>query len=362
MKKSDALSPAIEKILRLARWAPSGDNAQPWSFDLVDDNHIILKVTHQPGNVYEYREGEPTLISVGALLENIDIAARSAGQKLVWKLLPKIEEGGHRISLAFEDEIPHPDDRLVTEIEKRTVDRRPYRLKKLTENQKSHLGEALRPGLSLRWYEGVSERLMLARLCSSATDIRLRIPETFQIHNEVVDWDRDLSPTGIPAKALGLDALTLKLMRWSMRRRSRTELANRLGSPFFASLQMDILPGLFSSGYFSFSIQNREKNPETAILQILDVGRSLQRFWLTASRLGLVIQPCVAVLAFAHYGAAGVPFTVMERSQQAAAALAIRARELLGSPNQVVFLGRIGSPRSPIVSRSVRRALPDFLN
>lgn len=28
------------KILDLARWAPSGDNTQPWRFEIVADDHI----------------------------------------------------------------------------------------------------------------------------------------------------------------------------------------------------------------------------------------------------------------------------------------------------------------------------------
>ena len=33
----EAARTTIEEILNVARWAPSGDNAQPWTFRIVDD-------------------------------------------------------------------------------------------------------------------------------------------------------------------------------------------------------------------------------------------------------------------------------------------------------------------------------------
>ena len=32
----------LEQILDLARWAPSGDNTQPWRFERVDDLHVVV--------------------------------------------------------------------------------------------------------------------------------------------------------------------------------------------------------------------------------------------------------------------------------------------------------------------------------
>ena len=32
----------IEQILELARWAPSGDNTQPWRFEVLGDDHFVV--------------------------------------------------------------------------------------------------------------------------------------------------------------------------------------------------------------------------------------------------------------------------------------------------------------------------------
>jgi len=68
------LPPAVERILDAAHWAPSGDNAQPWTFEVQDEAHFDVCVRIEPGNVYEYRQGEPTLISAGTLLANPEIS------------------------------------------------------------------------------------------------------------------------------------------------------------------------------------------------------------------------------------------------------------------------------------------------
>ena len=75
------LPQAIERILDAAHWAPSGDNAQPWTFEVQDENRFDVLVHIEAGNVYEYRQGEPTLISAGTLLENIAVTAPSFAKR-----------------------------------------------------------------------------------------------------------------------------------------------------------------------------------------------------------------------------------------------------------------------------------------
>jgi len=63
------------KILDLARWAPSGDNTQPWRFEIVSDKHLAIH-----GNdtrdwcVYDFN-GHASHMAHGALLETLRIAA-----------------------------------------------------------------------------------------------------------------------------------------------------------------------------------------------------------------------------------------------------------------------------------------------
>jgi len=42
------LPPDIERILDAAHWAPSGDNAQPWRFEVQTDNRFDVLVRIEP--------------------------------------------------------------------------------------------------------------------------------------------------------------------------------------------------------------------------------------------------------------------------------------------------------------------------
>jgi nitroreductase len=348
------LPPTIERILDAAHWAPSGDNAQPWTFEVQDENRFDVCVRIEPGNVYEYRQGEPTLISAGTLLANIAIAAPSGGRRAKWEYRGA-EGHGHRISVTLEEDSAAAEHPLYGEIQRRSVDRRPYRLRGLGPADKRALADALGPDFSVTWHESLAARRKIAGLTRLATDIRLRIPETFAIHSRIVDWQRAYSPDGIPSQALGVDAMTQKMMRWTLAKQERTQMANKMGSPFFAGLQMDFLPGLFSAAYFAFRFQQPRAQGAAGIAQLLSAGEAVQRFWLTASKRGLVLQPCLATLAFAHYGLADEAFTTSAAERRKAKVLARRVVRDLGDLQATFFVGRIGFPQSAkLESRSLR--------
>jgi hypothetical protein len=90
----------------------------------------------------------------------------------------------------------------------------------------------------------------------------------------------------------------------------------------------------------------------------------MQRFWLTATRLGLAVQPLLATIAFAHYGERGIRFSSEPRLARRAQSLARAFRETLGAPaGEVLFVGRIGEPfpRLP-THRSTRRSLAELMD
>jgi nitroreductase len=351
------LPTTVERILEAAHWAPSGDNAQPWTFEVQDEAHFDVCVRIEPGNVYEYRGGEPTLISAGTLLANIAVAAPSSGKRARWRYAGA-QGQVHRIRVELEDDPGATEHPLHGEIQRRSVDRRPYRNRRLTGDDRSALAAALGPDHDVGWHESLAARRKIAGLTRLATDIRLRIPETFAIHGRIVDWQRAYSPDAIPSKALGVDAITQKMMRWTLANRERTELANRLGSPFFAGLQMDFLPGLFSAAYFAFRFRRPRESGEAAVTQLLRGGEAVQHFWLTASQRGLVMQPCLATLAFAHYGLDDTAFTVRQAERKKARRLAQRVLRELGDLQTTFFVGRIGyPPAAKLESRSLRLPL-----
>jgi hypothetical protein len=156
--------------------------------------------------------------------------------------------------------------------------------------------------------------------------------------------------------------MTLKIMRWAMAERSRNDFMNRMGSPSMAGLQMDLLPGICSAGYFSFRMPERPAEPSATVSQLLRLGQAVQRFWLTATQLGLALQPCIAPLAFAHYGRTGAQFTVSEKDRATSVRLANAMDGMFPEAARLAFLGRLGWPKPRRVeARSTRKPLAELL-
>ena len=191
----------------------------------------------------------------------------------------------------------------------------------------------------------------------------MRIPEAFRVHQEVIDWNRKFSPTGIPAGAVGLNSGTLKVMRWAMQDWSRMELVNRLFGTLGAAVQLDYIPGLASAAFVSLRLTqplHTDAAPRTTAL--LRAGMSIQRFWLTATSLGLAMQPSLATLIFAYYGRSEASFTADGKAPAKARRLNGAVAEALGDLDNVVFLGRLGKRRARLPgARSVRLSLAELI-
>ena len=359
-------STEIEKILDLGRWAPSGDNTQPWRFEIRGDDAVTIHLRDQADHdIYDYRDGEPCLMSGGALLETLRVAASKYGRMLWWDYAGSTGHD-HRIDVDLSRAPGVTLDPLEPYVTVRSVDRNPYRTTPLTPSQKTALSAALGDQFAVHWYEDTRKRWRLARLSGLATDIRLRIPEAFAVHQAIIEWERQFSPDKIPATAIGIDAMTLRIMRWAMRDWKRMDRLNRLPSGTLAArLQMDYLPGLASAAYFTVTRTQPAAgaaSAEARIPSLLRAGQGLQRFWLTATRMGLVMQPAMAIAIFAHHARQQEPFTADAKIRRKADTLARKLNRLIEvEPERLLFMGRVGTPRSRhMQSRSVRRSLDEL--
>jgi sulfur-carrier protein adenylyltransferase/sulfurtransferase len=351
-------------ILDLARWTPSGDNEQPWRFELLDAETVVIHLASGVGtNPYEYRGGEPTLLAGGMLLESIKVAASQHGRSIRWTVAPGGPPWLSRVHLIVDNDVePNP---LAAALPMRSVVRSGFGMRPLTVVQKTALQDALGKELNVSWYEQTRDRLSLARLGAMATSIRLCLPEAFAIHQRVVDWERDRSPDKIPARALGLNRPTLMLMRWAMQRWSRMKQLNAVFGSGAVALQLDLWPALSSAAFFVIrtnSTKDATDDGASRTATLLRTGERLQRFWLTATKLGLAVQPAMATLIFADYGANSICFTEDRRALMKAKVLAERAETALGPLRPIQFLGRIGERRDgPPGPRSVRRPIDELM-
>lgn len=351
----------LEEILSAARWAPSGDNVQPWRFEILGPDSVRIHLDGQSqNNIYEYRNGEPTLLAGGALIECLRVAASSWGRSLEWQYEGVEDETlSHQIRIEFflsDDVRPDP---LIAQLMLRSVDRRRYRTRPLTAYEKQVLKEAAGGDILLKWHETIKDRLYFGWLGAKATDIRLRAPETYSIHKSVLDFGRDHSPDGIPARAIGLNRPTLAIMRWAMQSYQRFQMLIRLGGTWSVAAQLDFLPCWASAAFFTMRLTSTSPSLREHTLQMLKAGQNIQRFWLEASRLGLAMQPALAVLVFAHYGNCKTDFTIKETLHRKTRQLATALKKIIGvNIEEFIFLGRIGEPYAKLpLYRSTRRGL-----
>ncbi len=189
----------------------------------------------------------------------------------------------------------------------------------------------------------------------SSAKIRLTAPEAFEVHRRVIEWNARFSADRIPDEAVGLDPLTTRFMRWAMQDWQRVVFLNTyLGGTWGPRIQLDLMPGFACGAHFVIVAQ---KMPHS-IDDYVAAGRATQRFWLTAARLGLHIQPEMTPLIFAMYAREGRRFSVNEDTFTLAGRVRSGLQDLVGAEtiDRAVFMGRIGAG-PPAVSRSTRLPL-----
>lgn len=347
----------ILEILDLARWAPSGDNTQPWRFEVVNEHHVIVHCHDTRDHCVYDLDGHPSQIAAGALLENISIAASEKG------LLARIirREGQPEIRPIFDVHFA-PDavkpDSLIPFIQKRAVQRRAMSSRPLTAQQKQVLQLAVGPEYSILWFEGFQSKGRIASLMFSNAKLRLTLPEAYSVHRNIIEWRARFSEDRVPDQALGLDAGTTRLMHWVMGDWKRVEFFNRyLAGTLLPRIELDLIPGMACAAHFAILA----RQPAYSSDDYIAAGRAMQRFWLTATSLGLWLQPEMTPLIFSRYIRESRTFTTQQQKIRMAQTLAEQAERIFeGKLPHAVFMARIGLGPEP-VARSIRKPLESLL-
>lgn len=346
----------IERILDLGRWAPSGDNEQPWRFEIVDDYRAVVHA-HDTRDwcVYDL-DGSSSQLAVGALLETIEIAA--AGEGLRASFSRRSDTPGGAVSIDVQLQVaeavrPAP---LLPFIPLRTTQRSRLTTRALSVAQKRALEEAAGEGFRVIWLEGAKTRWRVARLLFGSAHIRLTTPEAFEVHRRNIEWGTHFSEDRLPEHALGVDWLTRRIMRWALQSWGRVRVLNRFfAGTWLPRLQMDLLTGLFCGAHFVIV----SDPPLEGVDDYIEGGRAMQRFWLEATRQNMQFQPEMTPLIFSRYVAEGRDFTVVPGERRRAESVARELAGLLGGGDCVangVFMGRLGFGPAPR-SRSIRLPL-----
>lgn len=349
----------LRRILDLARWAPSGDNTQPWRFEIVADEHVLVHGFDTRDHVVYDLDGHASQLAVGALLETLAIAASCEARRVHISRRPDTPDDHLLIDVRFEHDPTIALDPLAAVVQSRVVQRRPMSTRPLSEAQKRALEDAVPEAYRVQWFETLPQRGRVARLMFDNAKVRLTIPEAYAVHRSVIEWNAQFSEDRIPEQAVGVDRLTARFMRWALSSWARVEFLNRwLLGDLPPRVQLDLVPGLACAAHFALLAPA----PTASVDHYLSAGRVVQRFWLTAAHQGLYIQPEMTPVIFARYHRHGPPFTAARAVATRVGNLARRLSALVGDENAdaLFFMGRIGSGPPPR-SRSLRRPLDQLL-
>jgi nitroreductase len=342
-------------ILELARWAPSGDNTQPWRFEIVADDHVVVHAFDTRRHCVYDLDGQASQLSVGALLETMRIAASVHGLGMQFARRAGEPDELPVFDVRFDRDDRVAPDPLHASVRERSVQRRTLSTRAIDTNDKKHLESAVGPTCTVVWFETPAKRLRLAWLAARSAKIRLTIPEAYAVHRDVISWGARFSDDRIPDQALGAGALSLRSMRWAMASWPRVQRMNRyFGGTLAPRLELDLLPGLRCGAHFAI-VASR---PPAGIDDHVAAGAAVQRFWLSATSRRLQLQPQYTPLVFAACARRQIAFTQERAAIARARHVAKTLETLLGSAgaSSAVFLGRIGHGRAA-TSRSLRLPL-----
>lgn len=350
----------IRRIADLARYTPSGDNCQPFRMEW-DGRWLWVSHDERRADHVMNPEGLASYLTIGCLLEAIEIAARSVGWEAEAEVLTpprKRRDRWARISFrAMPERSSHGPARLLG----RWTDRRPY--------QGGSLADPV-----FRRVQDVTRDLDRARVCFREPSERLiRYLSAVEkaswdykpIHRGYLQWFRlsrreaAQSRDGMPWPSLSISYPTAMLLRPGTNRFWYQWLLNRVG--FLTIFGRRVASRVRSSTAVGCTVV---RSPD--ILSVADAGRVSMRAWLELNDAGYGFQPISIGTILVLSDAAGCLPQGLSRAlaESVSEGRRLLAEEFgLAQGETPAWIFRTGMcPRPDPAARTPRRDLDDILS
>ena len=282
----------IKKILEYGISAPSGENCQPWRFEV--ENNIIktYNIPEKDLSLYNF-EQHGSLIAHGALLENISIASKYFGYNPSISILPN-RNNPNLTSIITLDKSQSFKDPLFDFIKIRSTNRNPYKTQPLTEEQKNKIVNSSNfKNFTIKLTENKDIKIKLAKALtvSDAMLFENRKIHDFLFSHLIFDENESKKlKSGFYIKELALPLPIEKVFKFAKEWR-RVLLLNKFG---FSKIAAKGNIGLYSKVGAIGAIVVDGKSSEDFVA----AGRVMQRMWLTSTSLNLAVQPVTGVIFF----------------------------------------------------------------
>jgi hypothetical protein len=280
----------LKIIIEYGIQAPSGDNSQPWNFVILNDNKInIYNIPERDNPILNVHEGG-SMISHGAVITNIRIAADHFGYKAKINYFPDNLDGNLISEISFDkkdkkDYLYKPS--LFDDIYNRCTNRNFYQ-KDLPDSIRDELnliqGD---PDIYVHFFYGKNEKDFISSKICLSEEIILQTKELHSLLFADVAWTRkeeSIKKHGLYVKTLEFNPIQLFVF-WLCRKWDNISFLNKkIGFAHIVGKQnSDIYK---SSGLLGLIIMSNTKK-ETYV----KAGELLQYIWLKSTDLDLGFQP-----------------------------------------------------------------------
>jgi nitroreductase len=282
----------IRRMLESGAKAPSGDNLQPWTAAVGEDSIHLSVDRSRDKSLYNF-EGRASLIALGGMIENLTLAGREYGVRVDTTLSAPESNAPRLVTARLTLRPAEPcADPLFSAIARRCTNRKPYKTAPLeaTATERLRASASRDSGADLRLIEDRHDMRLLARAASLNDRLLFELRPLHDRFFESVRWtEREAEATrdGLYVRTLELGAMApgFKVMRsWPLVRAMNLVGASRLAPGHSYQTFM-------RSAAFGF-LQMANVSPEAFV----EGGRGLERIWLTATSLGLSLQPMAGML------------------------------------------------------------------
>jgi molybdopterin/thiamine biosynthesis adenylyltransferase len=348
---------SLDALLAAAALAPSGGNEQPWHWQRAGAELLLLPLRRFGDSLLNHADNA-SFLALGAAAENLVLRAHALGVHV--QLEPPRDDQQQPLcrfrffsSAAQAGLESHAWDDLAQQLEHRHTNRRRVAAAPVPAEQLEQLCAAVAslPGCALKFVSQPASIAEVAEVAAQADRIRMLHPLGQRDLVREIRWTREEAQRerdGIDLQSIDLTAAehaglrllrsprVAELLRSWKRGRSLERLTR---SAVLAASSV----GLLSAA--NDSIQDR-----------FVAGRALQRGWLTATRLGLALQPHTACLfLFARARGPGAAAFDAEALQELLG-LEARLQRAFETQAAALFLFRV-FPGCPPLARSLRRAI-----
>ena len=292
------VGPTRDQLLEMVQagvQAPSADNRHRIRFEISNDGLTLCADGDFTATTDPHRR-ILTLVSIGAVIENILLKARELGWACEIASVLDRSKPGSVAEIRCKGAMDTPRDQLCEAIARRHTNRRFYRGPRLDTQDVAGLESEANgvEGARIRWLDG-SIRAKALRLVLMAETERFRNrtlhAELFSAIRFDVGWHASCDE-GLPPGALEVEppmrALFKAMRHWRVMRMMNIAGAARMLGFRAAYLPCRLSPHLGIIG----TTLDLEHGAIAA-------GRAFQRLWLSATLLDLAIQPLVASALFA---------------------------------------------------------------